>query len=485
MKLLELAKKNLQEYMSVRESLELIASTQNTPLSYVAVFLISQNFDTNICTYDADRFFIVQSNDNFNWGIFEYTNSILSCLADDDKYKERYIFDENDLPENLKNTYWKRSDLYNLNLIKELSLDCYFRAEDIKNILSKFPVILDEFKSNDSFSHDDVKRLLKSGISEFYATEQTSIIDNFVQSIIPFFDFDFDFVIEQYDLKKLFFELQIIIIGFNDDLNKKINDEISYAQNVWDSDYVEQLEAEIGNEVDELENLDYLENEFLEELDNEFLKEVKKEYPLYFKNCTFSAQEVACLISGYSPVDIENKHTYISWLKDNPRFSEALDFVYSAVRGGMFEEVYADHFVIKSEKLKDFLTTKAVFIEGFNAHLRPLDESQEKESESLIIDNLRKEIDSLKLKILDQDKKVKELELIQTTENESKLGNKRAENNVAKLILALSALANIDTSKPYAPYESLKTQGELLGLDKFPSDESVATWLKKANAQKS
>ncbi|EOW5402256.1 hypothetical protein ACWJFB_002488, partial [Acinetobacter baumannii] len=87
MKLLELAKKNLQEYISVRETLELIASTQQTPLSYVAIFLISQNFDTNISTYDVDRFFIVHSNDDFNWGTFQYTNSILSNLADNDKYK--------------------------------------------------------------------------------------------------------------------------------------------------------------------------------------------------------------------------------------------------------------------------------------------------------------------------------------------------------------------------------------------------------------
>ncbi|RDJ54600.1 hypothetical protein AB722_19675, partial [Acinetobacter baumannii] len=94
-------------------------------------------------------------------------------------------------------------------------------------------------------------------------------------------------------------------------------------------------------------------------------------------------------------------------------------------------------------------------------------------------------IESLKLQLLDQDQKIKELELIQTTENQSKLGSTRAENNVAKLILALSELAHIDTSKPYAPYESLKTQGELLGLEKFPSDENVATWLKRANAQKS
>ncbi|RDJ55049.1 hypothetical protein, partial [Acinetobacter baumannii] len=127
-------------------------STQQTPLSYVAIFLISQNFDTNISTYDVDRFFIVHSNDDFNWGTFQYTNSILSNLADNDKYKTIYVFDESDISENLKDTYWKRSELYNLNLIKDLSLDYYFRAEYIKNIVGNRSLSLDEFESNDNFS---------------------------------------------------------------------------------------------------------------------------------------------------------------------------------------------------------------------------------------------------------------------------------------------------------------------------------------------
>ncbi|ELX8745917.1 hypothetical protein ACWL9T_001506 [Acinetobacter baumannii] len=482
MKLLELAKKNLQEYISVRETLELIASTQQTPLSYVAIFLISQNFDTNISTYDVDRFFIVHSNDDFNWGTFQYTNSILSNLADNDKYKTIYVFDESDISENLKDTYWKRSELYNLNLIKDLSLDYYFRAEYIKNIVGNRSLSLDEFESNDNFSDDEVRKLLKSGIPSYLpnSVEKFSLIDDFVKSIANFFECDFDkgLIIQKDELKELLFNLQIVIKGFNDDFNEKeINDEISFTQNVWDENYLSQLELEICDELDVLENLDSSENDSF--------KGEKKDYPLYFKNCTFNVQEVACLISGYNPTDIEGKYTYVSWLNDNPKFSEALDFAWSAVRGDMFEEIYADYFVIGAEKLKEFLTIKEVFIEGFNAHLRPSDESQEKESESLIIDNLKKEIESLKLQLLDQDQKIKELELIQTTENQSKLGSTRAENNVAKLILALSELAHIDTSKPYAPYESLKTQGELLGLEKFPSDENVATWLKRANAQKS
>ncbi len=64
-----------------------------------------------------------------------------------------------------------------------------------------------------------------------------------------------------------------------------------------------------------------------------------------------------------------------------------------------------------------------------------------------------------------------------------KLKSTRAENNVAKLILTLSSMAKIDVSKPYSPYESLRTEADLLGIDKFPSDENIAGWLKKANNQ--
>ena len=132
LKLIDLAKKNLEEYISVKDVLELIADTQQTPLSFVATFLISQGFETDIPTYDADRFFVIHSNDSYNWGKFEYTNDILANLADNNEYNDSFIFNEHNPPEKLKNTYWKRSELYNLNLIKSLSIDSYFRAQDIR-----------------------------------------------------------------------------------------------------------------------------------------------------------------------------------------------------------------------------------------------------------------------------------------------------------------------------------------------------------------
>ena len=113
-------------------------------------------------------------------------------------------------------------------------------------------------------------------------------------------------------------------------------------------------------------------------------------------------------------------------------------------------------------------------------------DTSEKDDVNVQDNLLKKENEKLKAEVLGKEERIKELELIQTSiADESKLGSTRAENNAAKLILALSELASIDISKPYAPYESLKTQGELLGVDKFPSDENVATWLKRANAQKS
>lgn len=212
MKLIELAKKNLQEYISVKETLELISTTQQTPLSYVATFLISQSFETNIPTYDADKYYSIHSNDDWNWGVFQYTNSILSNLADNEIYKDAFTFSGNDLPENLENTYWKRKELYNLELIKNLSLDFYFRVQDIKIIAQYTSFDSKEFESKELFSDSDVKKLLKNGISSYMlgSAEKYNLIDDFVLSSLGFFECNFDkgFEIKRDDLKKIFLTIK-------------------------------------------------------------------------------------------------------------------------------------------------------------------------------------------------------------------------------------------------------------------------------------
>ena len=117
------------------------------------------------------------------------------------------------------------------------------------------------------------RKLLKSGIPSYLpsSVEKFSLIDYFVKSIDDFFELDFDkgLIIQKDELKELLFKLQIVIKGFNDDFNEKeINDEISFTQNVWDENYLSQLELEIRDDIDVLENLDCSENDFFKDADS-------------------------------------------------------------------------------------------------------------------------------------------------------------------------------------------------------------------------
>ena len=411
MKLIELAKKNLQEYISVKETLELISTTQQTPLSYVATFLISQSFETNVPTYDADKYYSIHSNDDWNWGVFQYTNSILSNLADNEIYKDAFTFSGNDLPENLENTYWKRKELYNLELIKNLSIDFYFRVQDIKIIAQHTSYDSKSFDSKEFFSDIDVRKLLKNGISSYMlgSAEKYNLIDDFVLSSLGFFECNFDkgFEIKRDDLEKLFFDNQIIIKGFNDFLPKSSQSN----NNIWDKNYLSLLELDIPEEYVSSNAYDISSHidEFLVDINE---SETKK-YPLFFKNDVFTVQESACLISNYDPYLVGNKSRKVVWLDENPRYAEAENFIYSAVRGGLFEEVDADFYVVRAEILKNFLSSKEILIDGFNQSLptqkytgfgQPLIQPAE-----LSTENLNAEILRLRQIITEKDIEIKKL----------------------------------------------------------------------------
>lgn len=377
MKLLELAKKNLQEFISVRETLELISTTQQTPLSYVATFLISQSFETNISTYDADKYYVIHSNDNWNWGQFEYTSSILSTLAENDKYKESFVFDGTDIPENLKDTYWKRSELYNLNLIKDLSLGCYFRAEDIKNIVGNRSLNLDEFESNDNFSDDEVRKLLKSGIPSYFpsSVEKFSQIDDFVKSIIDFFECDFNkgLIIQKDELKELLFKLEIIIKGFNDFLPKSYQ---SNNKNIWDANY---LNLQLNESLDLATiDIDFSFHELadfpFESEQNLYKEQLSLQLPLHIKilamNDYFSIVESACFISFDEPEKIQayidsGDFTYDAW-----RYGEhiqAVKVIENGIRANNLD-IEKDGMIPRAS-LQQFLFERNHVITDFNDNL--------------------------------------------------------------------------------------------------------------------
>lgn len=234
----------------------------------------------------------------------------------------------------------------------------------------------------------------------------------------------------------------------------------------------------------DLVNVDLQENKEL--LHIEANTNVNHEYKLFlFKKPLLTFHEAACIMTGYDPQYVEQCQNDTNFKQNFSNYLGAYDYISTCIDAQMLSyDSYSNR--LCTSEFKQFLANDDTFINGFNEHLKNKELDQSANNQNPIIDQLKKENEKLKAEVLGKEERIKELELIQTSiADESKLGSTRAENNAAKLILALSELASIDISKPYAPYESLKTQGELLGVDKFPSDENVATWLKRANAQKS
>ncbi len=237
----------------------------------------------------------------------------------------------------------------------------------------------------------------------------------------------------------------------------------------------------------DLVNADLQENKEL--LHIEANTNVNHEYKLFlFKKPLLTFHEAACIMTGYDPQYVEQCQNDTNFKQNFSNYLGAYDYISTCIDAQMLSyDSYSNR--LCASEFKQFLANENTFINGFNDELRHSEVShldQNSVDDNSTIEQLKKENEELKVELLGKERRIKELESIQTSiEDESKLGRTRAENNVAKLILALSELASIDISKPYAPYESLKTQGELLGIDKFPSDENVATWLKRANAQKS
>lgn len=103
------------------------------------------------------------------------------------------------------------------------------------------------------------------------------------------------------------------------------------------------------------------------------------------------------------------------------------------------------------------------------------------------VQNLIDKIEVLKNIIQEKNAKIEELtQVINAIQNNNNIDqlHTKTKNNVAKLILVLSDMANIDISKPYAVYDAINTKAQLLGIDRFPNDDTVAGWLKTARKYK-
>lgn len=264
---------------------------------------------------------------------------------------------------------------------------------------------------------------------------------------------------------------------------------------IWDANYLELHKNDAPNlvEVDS----DFYMNESIN-FEDDLIDKEEKQYPLFFKNKTFSINEATCVMSGYKPSDTIWISDNVNWLADNPKYAEASDFIFSAVRTELFQEFSNGEYFITSDNLKKLLNESSHFIKGFNDKKitnitnEDLTENTQLKNtiaslqsdidiERLTIKELSVEVEKLKAELLEKDQKIKALESIQTSKIESKLGNTRAENGVTKLLLVLAEMANININKPHSVHQSLLVQSDLLGIDQFPSDETIKKWLIKAN----
>lgn len=392
MKLLELAKKNLEEYISVIDAISIIARTQETPIQMVGGFLFNQKFDEEIPTYSCNEYYVLYE-DELNWNTFSDTYQILSEITNGDEYKEAFTFKDKKVSTLLARAYWKKADLLNFEIFKTLSIDFYFRVQGVIELIRNKKLPVDKFKNIEELTIDDVKELLGEDHRTYLKKDQENfIISAFVESLQRCFNYfevnsNLDVVIEKKRLKTVFFENRIIIDGFNDELDDQVKN-----INIWDEDYLSQLEEEsslaLDDQNDELEFLDFISSEEV------FSKESNKQknYPLLYKNDTFTVEEAACLVSGYEVINVESRSSYVSWRNENPIYVEAENWIYSLVRGGLFEEPEHNFYIIKSIELKKYLTKIGKIIEGFN------DETNLSEADSKLINennNLKSKIDEL------------------------------------------------------------------------------------------
>ncbi|MHA3079316.1 hypothetical protein [Acinetobacter sp. ANC 5502] len=224
--------------------------------------------------------------------------------------------------------------------------------------------------------------------------------------------------------------------------------------------------------------------------------------PLFYLNETFTLIEASCILSGDNPISMKRCFHDTNFDQNYPSFNEAYNFINAAVWAGKFPDDG-----IPSALLKTYLQSKGKIITGFNDQMSETSNNefpQKEEKYENIIFSLeldiaieKNKVEQLEKQLQEKDAEIahlqdqlqsKEKELLrlsetQTSEQESKL-HPRAENNVSKLILVLAEMAKIDVSVPYGNYQSIKIQAELLDIDKFPSDENIAGWLKKASSFK-
>lgn len=363
-KLLELAKKNLDGYILVTEALEIISTTQQTPLKHVAQYLLQKEFEQNVPTYTASKYFTLHC-ENQNWGIFSETNKLLHSLIN---AKNEIALTFSELSEidksKISNMYWEISDLYTLDALSELEIEWHFLLKSIRsytNYVSLNSDTLKKYKDLDAFTILTLGSLLKEFLPSHIDGNmmRCNHVDAFVRTIPLFYEFG---KVTYQELSAFLSDNNIIIQGFNNPLENNIN-EVTFNEN-----YIKSIELS-GDliELSEDEKLTLLEEDLFNSIEDTTYKN------LFYKQDIFDGFEVACLISEYDPNKLTiSKTRGVVWRNENPKFTWALNLIMAISKtDNLFNydenaSSYELCYTIENDNLKKYLTNKNIVIQGFN-----------------------------------------------------------------------------------------------------------------------
>lgn len=218
----------------------------------------------------------------------------------------------------------------------------------------------------------------------------------------------------------------------------------------------------------------------------------------------FSIVEAACCISQDEATKIQalldsGDLNYDAW-----RYGEHIQAVKVIENGIKANKLEVDsEGQIPRRSLQYFLHERGYILSGFNDKL-PEQELIECGTPSIKqtlpnTENLSAEITRLRAVVMDKTRTIEDLQdritqleteqestqsEIQTSEQDSKLST-REENNIIRVLAVLAELERkIDISKPYEAHGIMAQKAQFLGVDPFPSNESIKKWFLKATEYK-
>lgn len=307
---------------------------------------------------------------------------------------------------------------YLLNKNVESTLDCYSRSIDYKLYVSSSPRYDGAGWVGENYSFQWLS----------YISEHEKYLKNSRVSVTAKYNKGCE---EAFWKREDFFNLDCI-----KDLNIFGTEDVTFdkqQQYIWDRNYLSIIESDSPEPNENINpyEFDNYEDAYLTDIN----ESGTKKYPLFFKNDVFTVQEAACLISNYNPNLIGNNFRKVVWLEKNPIYAEAENFIYSAVRGGLFEEIEPDFYAVRAGILKNFLSSKELFIDGFNDKQSTtfnnenlVDNTKQKNTiasleldvaiEKNTVQKLNEEIEQLKKQLQNKDTEIAELKASQVVQQD-------------------------------------------------------------------